>query len=70
MSDAIGRPLKSSPSLRSRSRTLRLGLIRLAAIAVVIAILAIVVAAWLDGGEEPIRPIVQQVVLPTTELES
>ena len=27
-------------------------------------VLAILLFAWIDGGEEPLRPIVQQVELP------
>ena len=28
------------------------------------AVLAVLVIAWFDGGEEPIRPIVQPIALP------
>lgn len=28
------------------------------------AVLAVLIYAWIDGGEEPLRPIVQQVELP------
>jgi len=31
---------------------------------VVIGLLAVLVLAWIDGGEEPIRPMEQSVTLP------
>lgn len=34
------------------------------AAAVALAVLAVLVWAWWDGGEEPLRPIAQQVGLP------
>jgi len=67
MSDIIGRPLKSSPSLHKRSSTLRGRLIVFALLAAICALVALAIAAWIDGGEQPIRPIVQQVVLPSGE---
>ncbi|MFL0356856.1 hypothetical protein ACI5KX_10305 [Erythrobacter sp. GH1-10] len=35
-----------------------------------LAVLAVLVLAWIDGGEEPIRPIVQAVEVPGVTAEN
>lgn len=51
----------------NRIRTLRdrtLAKPRMIAIAAAVAVLGVLIYAWIDGGEEPLRPIADPVELP------
>jgi len=63
MSDRLNRPLKSSRPSRKRALS---GRLRWPIIALII-LAGVLVFAWIDGGEEPLRPIVQPVVTSASD---
>ena len=42
----------------------RVAMTRRAAVYAGVALVAVLVLAWIDGGEEPLRPIVQHIASP------
>ncbi|MGB3711493.1 MAG: hypothetical protein WA985_07370 [Erythrobacter sp.] len=73
MSDRSSRMLSSSQRPPSRLRRKNLAAprrrsvlsARTLGIGAVLLVLAVTTVAWFDGGEEPLRPIVTNVALPT-----